>query len=68
MDALIKKKIIVFVLLTINILFSFFLGLLIPLMESESKYFLGFLMIPLLIILNYIILERFHYYIKHIKE
>ena len=55
-------------MLTINLLFAFIIGLSIPLLESESFYNLGFVMIPLLIILNYIILDRFHYYTKHINE
>jgi len=52
-------------MLTINLLFAFFIGLTIPLLQSESFMNLGFIMIPLLIILNYVILDRFHYYLKH---
>lgn len=52
-------------MLTLNLLFAFIIGLSIPLLQSESFFNLGFVMIPLLIILNYIILDRFHYYLKH---
>lgn len=55
-------------MLTINLLFAFVIGLSIPYMESESRFNLGFIMIPLLIILNYIILDRFHYHLKHTEE
>jgi hypothetical protein len=62
------KKIFIWILLTINLLFSFFIGLTIPLLEAESFMNLGFIMIPLLIILNYVIIDRFHYYLRHINE
>ncbi len=65
MKQLKSKKIIVWLMLTINLLFAFIIGLTIPLLESENYYNLGFIMIPLLIILNYIIVDRFHYYLKH---
>ena len=55
-------------MLTINLLFAFFIGLTIPLLQSESFMNLGFIMIPLLIILNYVILDRFHYYLKHTTQ
>ena len=34
-------------------------------MESENSDLLGIVMIPLLVIADYIILDRFHYYLKH---
>ena len=68
MKRLILKKIIVWLMLTINLLFAFIIGMTIPLLESENYYNLGFIMIPLLIILNYIIVDRFHYYLKHTKR
>ncbi len=55
-------------MLTINLLFAFIIGLSIPLLKSENFFNLGFVMIPLLIILNYIIIDRFHYYFKHANE
>ncbi len=65
MKLLIKKKLIIWLLLTLNLMFAFVIGFTIPLLESVSFYNLGFVMIPLLIVLNYIIVDRFHYYIKH---
>ena len=55
-------------MLTINLLFAFCIGLTIPLLEAESFMNLGFIMIPLLIILNYVFIDRFHYYLKHIND
>ena len=52
-------------MLTLNLLFAFIIGLSIPLLKSASRFNLGFVMIPLLIILNYILLDRFHYYLRH---
>ena len=40
------KKIFVWLMLTINLLFAFVIGLTIPLLESESYFNLGFVMIP----------------------
>ena len=68
MNPLTLKKILIWSLLSINLLFAFVIGLTIPLLESNSFYNLGFIMIPLLIILNYIILDRFHYFVRHTKE
>lgn len=68
MKQLTLKKILIWVMLTLNLLFAFFIGLTIPLLQSESFMNLGFIMIPLLIILNYIILNRFHYYLKHTTQ
>ena len=65
MNPLTLKKILIWSLLSINLLFAFVIGLTIPLLESKSFYNLGFIMIPLLIILNYIILDRFHYFVRH---
>ena len=68
MKQLILKKIIIWSMLTINLLFAFVIGLTIPMLESESFVNFGIIMIPLLIILNYIILDRFHFYLKHTNE
>ncbi|MFW9972787.1 MAG: archaeosortase H N-terminal-like domain-containing protein [Candidatus Odinarchaeota archaeon] len=65
MEQIVKKKILIWVLSTVNLLFTFIIGLTMPLLESVSFMNLGFVMIPLLIILNYVILDRFHYYLKH---
>ena len=68
MTRLILKKIIIWGMLTINLLFAFIIGLTIPTLESESYINLGIVMIPLLIILNYVIVDRYHYYLKHDNE
>lgn len=68
MKKLTIKKIFIWLMLSINLLFAFLIGFTIPILESRSFYNLGFVMIPLLIILNYIIVDRFQYYLKHIKE
>ena len=62
------KKIFIWIMLTINLLLAFFIGLTIPLLEAESFMNLGFIMLPLLIILNYVIIDRFHYYLKHSND
>ncbi|MFX0038375.1 MAG: archaeosortase H N-terminal-like domain-containing protein [Promethearchaeota archaeon] len=68
MKQLLLKKIIIWVMLTINLLFAFVIGLTIPTLESASHINLGIVMIPLLIILNYVIVDRYHYYLKHSNE
>jgi hypothetical protein len=68
MERIIKKKLLIWLLLSINLLFAFIIGYTIPLLTSESSTNLGFVMIPLLLILNYIIIDRFHYHIKHTKD
>ena len=65
MEQITVRKIYIWLLLTINLLFAFVIGFTMPLLESESFYNLGLVMIPLLIVLNYIIIDRFHYYTKH---
>jgi len=68
MEQIIKKKLLIWLLLSINLLFAFIIGYTIPLLTSESSNNLGFVMIPLLLILNYVILDRFHYHLKHAKD
>ena len=68
MNPLTLKKILIWLLLSINLLFAFIIELTIPLLESNSFYNLGFIMIPLLIVLNYIILDRFHYFVRHTND
>jgi len=68
MKQLTLKKIYIWLMLSINLLFAFVIGFSIPLLESASFFNLGFVMIPLLIILNYVIVDRFHYYLKHVKD
>ncbi len=68
MKQLILKKLLIWAMLTINLLFAFVIGLTIPMLQSESFLNLGIVMIPLLIILNYIIIDRFHYYLRHTNK
>ena len=63
-----SKKILIWWMLIVNLLFAFLIGFTIPSLVSDSRDNLGYLMIPLLVILNYIILDRFHYYQKHITN
>ena len=62
------KKLTIWAMLAINLLFAFIIGASIPIMESTSKYNMGYIMIPLLVVLNYIIFERLFYYVKHANE
>jgi len=64
----INKKLIIWAMLAINLLFAFVMGSSIPVMESASKYNMGYVMIPLLVLLNYIIFDRLFYYVKHAGE
>lgn len=70
MVQILKKKVSIWLMLTINLLFAFIIGATIPLMESKltTRYNMGLIMIPLLIILNYIIIDRFHYYLRHARD
>lgn len=70
-NTFLRKKLIIWTMLAINLLFAFAIGASIPVMESASKYNMGYIMIPLLIALNYIIFDRLFFYVKHannIKE
>jgi hypothetical protein len=66
MEQIVKKKIFIWILLSINLFFSYIIGLSVPQLETTNGYMFGFIMIPLLIILNYIILDRFHFYTKNV--
>ncbi len=68
--ALYQKEIIIWALLTINLLFSFLIGATIPLMEAEMyvRYNMGLILIPLLVLLNYILVDRFYFYLKGTGE
>jgi sterol desaturase/sphingolipid hydroxylase (fatty acid hydroxylase superfamily) len=68
MDYIFKKKLVIWFFLTLNILFAFIIGFTIPFMESESRFYLGFVLIPILLILNYVCLDRFHYYLRRAPE
>ena len=68
MEYIFKKKLVVWFYLTLNILFAFIIGFTIPFMESESRFYLGLLIIPLLLILNFVCLDRFHYFLRCAPE
>ena len=65
-----KRKKAIWAMLSLNMLFSYLIGATIPLMESKMwiRYNMAFVMLPLLIILNYIIFDRYHFYLKHVNE
>ncbi|MBY8984207.1 MAG: hypothetical protein KGD65_03995 [Candidatus Lokiarchaeota archaeon] len=62
------KKLLIWALLTINLLFTFIIGITIPQLETQNGYIFGYVMIPLLIILNYIIIDRFQFYINQLND
>lgn len=64
MQQLLIKKLIFWILLSLNLIFAFIIGLTISSMISESRPFLGIIVIPLLIILNYVYLDRFYFLLK----
>ena len=55
-------------MLSINAAFAFVVGLSIPLMESENKSNFGYVMMPLLLLLNCIILDHFRVSFKSVDE
>ncbi len=63
--SIIYEKTLIWAFLSLNFLFAFIMGFTIPFMESNAKYNMGIVMLPLLVILNYIIVDRFHYYLKN---
>jgi hypothetical protein len=65
---ILKKRIYIWIYFAINLLFSLSIGLTIPILKSESRYNFGIVMIPLLVILNYIIADRLNFYLKHIND
>lgn len=54
-----RKKISMQIMCALNLAFAFSIGFTIPLMESNSRYNFGFVMIPLLILLNFILINKF---------
>jgi len=56
-----RKKISVLLLHFFNLLFSVIIGLSISIMESTSKYNFGIVIIPLLLVLSYIITDKYKY-------
>jgi hypothetical protein len=68
MEQIIKKKLIFWALFTINLLFAYSIGITIPQLETQNSYIFGLVMIPLLVVLNYIILDRFHFLVKTVNN
>ena len=54
-----RKKISMQVLSALNLAFAFSIGFNIPFMESLSRYNYGFVMIPLLILLNLVLVQKY---------
>ncbi|MFW9895873.1 MAG: archaeosortase H N-terminal-like domain-containing protein [Candidatus Thorarchaeota archaeon] len=67
MKQILVKKLYIWILLTLNLLFAFNIGITIPQLETQNGYVFGFVMIPLLIILNYVIIDRFYYITKKLN-
>ena len=63
-----SKRISIWLILSVNLLFAFVIGLNIPLMETKNSQNMGYIMIPLLIALNYVLIDRLHYHLKHVNE
>ncbi|MFX0059234.1 MAG: archaeosortase H [Candidatus Hodarchaeota archaeon] len=53
-----RKKLCFLIMHNVNIIFSFIIGYFIYSMESNSKYNFGFVMIPLLIGLSYVLIDK----------
>ncbi|MHA2281483.1 MAG: archaeosortase H N-terminal-like domain-containing protein [Promethearchaeota archaeon] len=68
MKQILRKKLLIWILLTLNLLFAFIIGITIPQLETQNSYIFGYIMIPLLIILNYVIIDRFYYYINQLND
>ncbi len=68
MEQITLKKLYFWILLTINLLFAFIIGLTIPQLETKNSYIFGLVMIPLLIILNYIIVDRFQFILNQLND
>ncbi|MFO7795749.1 MAG: archaeosortase H [Promethearchaeati archaeon] len=59
-----RKEILILVYSTLNLLFGFIIGVYQPFMESNSRIFFPIIMLPMLIILHYVILNRFQFYLS----
>lgn len=63
-----RKKIGIIVMITLNSLFSFVIGFTIPQLQTESRYNFGFVMLPLLIILELIIIDKYFKDVEYIRN
>ncbi len=61
----IKKKLLIWSYFTLNLLFSFTIGITIPLMESISRMNYALFMFPMLFLLNYILLRKLNFYMEN---
>jgi len=68
MDIGLERTLLIWLCLALNFLFAFVIGFTIPLLESPSRNNLGWVMMPLLFLLNFIIVDRYHYYVKHPEQ
>jgi len=68
MEQITLKKLFIWLLLSINLLFSFIIGFTIPVLETKNSYIFGLVMIPMLIILNYVIVDRFQFIINQLND
>lgn len=68
MEQITLKKLYFWILLTINLLFAFIIGLTIPQLETKNGYIFGIVMVPLLVILNYVIVDRFQFIIGQLND
>lgn len=64
----IREKIWAIVMITLNSLFSFVIGFTIPQLQTDSRYNFAFVMLPLLIILELVIIDKFFKDLKHIRN
>ncbi len=64
----ISKKVGVLITHNLSLAFSFVIGLSISLMESTSKYNFGIVMIPLLVILSYVITDKYDKTVKDVSS
>jgi len=68
MEQILIKKLFIWAILSLNLIFAFIIGVTIPQLETYNSQIFGYVMIPLLIILNFIIVDRFHFYIVQLEE
>ncbi|MFW9772406.1 MAG: archaeosortase H [Promethearchaeota archaeon] len=64
----IRKKIWAIVMIILNSIFSFVIGFTTPQLQTESKYNFAFLMLPLLIILELVIIDKYFKDLKYIRN
>lgn len=63
-NILFKHEILINIYFILNLLFAFIIGLYQPFMQSNNALLFPIVMIPMLLILNYILLNRLNYYLK----